>query len=33
METMFISHSDYLDHHGIKGQKWRPYQNARTIYS
>lgn len=29
METMFIPHSDYLEHHGIKGQKWglRRYAN------
>ena len=29
METIFIPHSDYLAHHGIKNQKWgqRRFQN------
>ena len=35
METMFIPHSDYLEHHGIKGQKWglRRYQNSDGSYT
>lgn len=35
METMSIPHSDYLEHHCIKGQKWglRRYQNADGSYT
>jgi len=35
METMFIPYSDYLEHHGIKGQKWglRRYQNSDGSYT
>lgn len=35
METIFIPHSDYLEHHGIKGQKWglRRYQNLDGSYT
>lgn len=35
METIFIPHSDYLEHHGIKGQKWgvRRYQNSDGSYT
>lgn len=35
MKTMFIPHSDYLEHHGIKGQKWglRRYQNPDGSYT
>ena len=35
METIFIPHSDYLAHHGIKGQKWgvRRYQNEDGSYT
>lgn len=35
METMFIPHSDYLEHHGILGQKWgiRRYQNKDGSYT
>lgn len=30
MDSIFIPHSEYLEHHGIKGQKWglRRYQNS-----
>lgn len=35
MESVFIPHSDYLEHHGIKGQKWglRRYQNLDGSYT
>lgn len=35
MESVFIPHSDYLEHHGIKGQKWglRRYQNPDGSYT
>lgn len=35
MKSVFIPHSDYLEHHGIKGQKWglRRYQNLDGSYT